>query len=67
MIAKVERDAVRQLLTDGVPVVEVLPAKEYRREHIAGAISIPLTKLDERAVAKFDKGSPIVVYCDDYQ
>jgi rhodanese-related sulfurtransferase len=67
MVRRIDRDEVRRLLTEGIPLIEVLPAKEYRLEHIAGAINIPLTRLDERAVAKFGKDAPIVVYCDDYQ
>jgi len=67
MVSKIDRDEVARLLTEDVPVLEVLPAKEYRLEHIAGAINIPLTRLDEHAVANFHKDAPIVVYCDDYQ
>jgi rhodanese-related sulfurtransferase len=67
MVRRIDRDEVKRLLTGGAPVVEVLPAKEYRLEHIAGAINIPLTRLDERAIARFKKDAPIVVYCDDYQ
>jgi rhodanese-related sulfurtransferase len=67
MVQKIDRDEVKGLMTGGALVIEVLPAKEYRLEHIAGATSIPLARLDERAVARFKKDAPVVVYCDDYQ
>jgi len=46
--------------------VEVLPADEYREEHLPGAISIPLKELDTQTTAGLDKGHPIIVYCWDY-
>ena len=50
MPTPIERDEVRRLLADEVAqLVEVLPAKEYGEEHIAGAVNIPLKELDERA------------------
>ncbi|TML78129.1 MAG: rhodanese-like domain-containing protein [Actinobacteria bacterium] len=52
MARKIDRAEVQRMSSEGAPVVEVLPAKEYRLEHLAGAINIPLTKLDERAVAR---------------
>ena len=67
MVRRIDRDEVRRLTGEGVPVLEVLPAKEYQLEHIAGAVNVPLTRLDELSVAKFAKDAPIVVYCDDYQ
>ena len=67
MARGIDRHELQKLVGDGTSVIEVLPAKEYRLEHIAGAISVPLTKLDEARVAAFQKNAPIVVYCDDYQ
>ena len=42
------RDDVQRLLQEGAQLVDVLPEAEYRDEHIAGAVSIPLKKLDPR-------------------
>ena len=60
------RDRVQQLATQGAAIVEVLPAEEYKNEHLAGAISLPLDdfKLDaiERTLGK-DRARHIVVYC----
>ena len=68
MPTPIERDEVRRLLADEVAqLVEVLPAKEYSEEHIAGAVNIPLKELDERAPRELDRERPVIVYCNDYQ
>ena len=64
---QIDRDEVRKLLESGVPVVEVLSSEEYNQEHIAGAINIPLSKLDRDTTAQLGKDRPVVVYCNDYQ
>jgi hypothetical protein len=51
----------------GAQLVEVLPAKEFGEEHIAGAINIPLKELDERAPRELERERPVIVYCNDYQ
>ncbi len=63
----IDRDRVRRLVAEGAQLVEVLPAREYEQEHIAGAINIPLKELDERAPAELDRDRPVIVYCNDYQ
>lgn len=55
---------VRQLVDRGAQLVEVLPRSEYERLHIAGAVSIPLRELAERA-GELDRSRPVVVYCYD--
>lgn len=67
MPAQIGRDEVRRLLTEGAQLVEVLPEGAYRKEHLAGAINIPLKELDRRSTAGLDHGRPIVVYCFDTQ
>ena len=66
MAARIEIDQVRDLLEEGAQLVEVLPAEEYEEEHLPGALSIPLKKLDAQSTATLDKGNPVVVYCWDY-
>jgi rhodanese-related sulfurtransferase len=64
----VDRDEVQRLVAEeAAQVVEVLPAAEYADEHVAGAISIPLKELDEKAEQLLDRGRPVIVYCYDYQ
>jgi len=64
----IDRDEVRRLIADeNGQLVEVLPAKEFEEEHIAGAVNIPLKELDERAPRELDRELPVIVYCNDYQ
>ena len=56
---------VQRLLNEGATLVEVLPAAEYREEHLPGAVNLPLERLDAAAVARLDRARPVVVYCWD--
>jgi rhodanese-related sulfurtransferase len=58
-------DRLRELLARGAQLVEVLPAVDYDKAHIPGAINIPLADFDERGVSMLDRGRPVVVYCWD--
>ncbi|HZP27023.1 MAG TPA: rhodanese-like domain-containing protein [Dehalococcoidia bacterium] len=60
-------EELRRLLEQGAQLVEVLPEKEYREQHLPGAIHIPLTKLTPQAAAALDRNRPVIVYCWDYQ
>jgi rhodanese-related sulfurtransferase len=44
--------------------VEVLPAAEYTEDHLPGALSHPLRRLDKE-VGDLDAARPIIVYCWD--
>ena len=67
MAGRLCRDDVRRLQAEGAQVVEVLPRAEYEWKHIAGAINLPLTELDERSAARLDRARPVVTYCNDFQ
>ena len=67
MTTRVDREQVQQLITEGAPLVEVLPRAEYEDEHLPGAISIPLKELDRQTTRRLDHGRPVIVYCYDYQ
>jgi rhodanese-related sulfurtransferase len=60
-------DAARTLeLRDrGAQLVEVLPEREYREQHLAGAVSLPLKELTPAAAARLDRHRPVIVYCWD--
>ena len=63
-----DRDEVRRLVDEqDAQLVEVLPASDYEKEHITGAVNIPLKELDERAPRELDRERPVIVYCNDYQ
>jgi rhodanese-related sulfurtransferase len=61
----IDREQLRRLLDQGAQLVEVLPAEEYREEHLPGAINIPLGRIDADAKDRLDPDRPVVVYCWD--
>jgi rhodanese-related sulfurtransferase len=67
MPAQIGRDQVQRLMQEGAQLVEVLPAGEYRKLHLPGALHIPLTTMDRQATADLDRDRIIVVYCYDTQ
>ena len=68
MPASIDRDEVQRLIAEeSAQLVEVLPATDYEKERISGAINIPLKELDERAPRELDHDRAVIVYCNDYQ
>jgi rhodanese-related sulfurtransferase len=67
MARPVGRDEVREMVGRGVALIEVLPRAEYEREHIRGALSMPLSTLDDDASAQLARDAAIIVYCHDFQ
>ncbi len=65
MPTTIGRDEVRRLVALGAQLVEVLPAKEYAEEHLAGAVNIPLRRIDRLAPELLDRTRPVVAYCFD--
>jgi rhodanese-related sulfurtransferase len=61
----VGRDQLRQMVDAGAQLVEVLPAKEYAEDHLPGAISLPLRRLEADAREVLDPARPVIVYCWD--
>ena len=62
----IQRDEVRRLLDSGAQLVEVLPAEQYEREHIDGALSLPLERLNRETAARLlHKEQAIITYCQD--
>ena len=66
MAREITREDVGRLLDEGAYLVDVLPADDYEREHIAGAVSIPLARLGREA-GRLPRNRAIVVYCYDDQ
>jgi rhodanese-related sulfurtransferase len=56
---------LRELLDQGVQLVEVLPAAEYEELHLPDAVNIPLKTLDAQSTAALDRARAVVVYCWD--
>ena len=65
MPTEIDLAELDRLLASGAQLVEVLPAKEYDEEHLPGAISIPLKKINETTIAQLDRNRAVVTYCWD--
>ena len=67
-VAEITREELTTRRRDGsLLLVDVLPAESYRSEHIAGAVSLPLSEIASRAPAVLpDRGAEIAVYCGSF-
>jgi rhodanese-related sulfurtransferase len=65
MARTIDRHEVQRLMERGAQVAEVLPKEEFEEEHLPGAISLPLRRLEEEATTLLDRDRPVVVYCWD--
>ncbi len=67
MPTDLQRDEVRRLLERGAQLVDVLPARQYEKEHLPGAISLPLDRLNRETAQQLTRHRPVIVYCFDLQ
>jgi rhodanese-related sulfurtransferase/CBS domain-containing protein len=58
---------VERMAADGAQLVEVLPAEDFQREHLPGAISIPLADMTAERVERLDPRRAVITYCYDHQ
>jgi rhodanese-related sulfurtransferase len=65
MPTTIDREEVKRLVGEGAQLVEVLPREEYEKEHLPGAISLPLKELNRETARQL--GQPVIVYCQDFQ
>ena len=65
MPTRITREDVQRMTAEGAVLIDTLPENEYAEEHIAGAVNIPLRKLDRRTTAHLAKDAPLIVYCYD--
>ncbi len=63
----VDRVQVQKLLDERAQLIEVLPAKEYEKEHLPKARNIPLARLTQQTTAVLQRNQPLIVYCYDAQ
>jgi rhodanese-related sulfurtransferase len=61
----IDRDQVKELVARGAQLVEVLPADEYKEDHLPGARSIPLGQINRETAATLDANREVIVYCWD--
>jgi rhodanese-related sulfurtransferase len=61
----IDRNELKALVAGGAQLVEVLPADEYREDHLPGARNIPLRRLNRETAATLDARRKVIVYCWD--
>lgn len=63
-VVKVDGPAAKKLLADGARLVDVRAPDYYAREHIAGAINIPVAQVATRASVDIGPiNTPVILYC----
>lgn len=64
----INRDELREMMNSGkaFKLVDVLSRESYEKEHIKGAISIPLDEIEKKADKVLNKEDTIVVYCASF-
>lgn len=68
MPIEIRRKDVKTLVAQGrAQLVEVLPAAEYKREHLPQAVNVPLQELTAETTKTLRKDVAVIVYCSDYQ
>jgi rhodanese-related sulfurtransferase len=66
MPVDIARDELQRLVSGGAQLVEVLPREEYAREHLPGAISLPLEEFHRRTLEqRLRRDDPVIVYCQN--
>jgi rhodanese-related sulfurtransferase len=65
MATLIDRHRVQELVGKGAQLVEVLPPNEYAEDHLPGAISIPLSHVNQQSASSLDSNRPVIVYCWD--
>ena len=55
-----------RLENNEITLIEVLGEYAYQKEHIKGAINIPVDQIGHKAKERFDKDEPIAVYCSNF-
>lgn len=62
---EINRETVRVMMRRGAQLLEVLPREEFERAHLAGAINIPLSRIDRTTADKLKWDRPVIVYSQD--
>jgi rhodanese-related sulfurtransferase len=65
VIERVDALEARDLLDEGVRVLDVLPEAVFTQEHLPGARSLPLETFRPEQVEADDRGEALLVYCFD--
>lgn len=63
MVTPIDRTELLRLIDEeDAQIVDVLPDGDYTAEHIPGAISIPLRRLNADTATVLRRDKPVVVY-----
>ena len=63
-VVKVDGDTAKKLVAEGARLIDVRAPDFYAREHIKGAINIPVAQVAERAAADIGPAAtPVILYC----
>jgi len=62
---EVSRQEVQDLIARGAQVVDVLPAEEFKEDHLPRAVNLPLRRIETEARTALHPSRPVVVYCWD--
>ena len=68
MARKITRDELLKMFTSKkeFKLVDVLSSDSYEKEHIEGALSMPLEEMETKASQLLKKDDTIVVYCASF-
>lgn len=69
MVKTITRDELAKMLSGGekFKLVDVLSKESFAKEHIRGAISLPLEEIEKKAGKILNKNDKIVVYCASFE
>jgi len=68
MPIEIRRKDVKTLVDqDRVQLVDVLPASEYKKEHLPHAVNVPLESMTSETTKTLRKDIAVIVYCADFQ
>lgn len=69
MVKQISRQELLDLTSSGAKfkLVDVLEKDHYEKEHIGGAISLPLKDIEKKAGRFFKKDDLLIVYCASFE
>jgi len=68
MPIEIRRKDVKTLVAQGrAQLVEVLPASEYKKEHLPEAVNVPLETMTSESTKFLRKDMAVIVYCADFE
>jgi rhodanese-related sulfurtransferase len=62
---EIEREEIKHLMHEGAQVLDALPPDDYKRQHIAGAINVPIERFSPELLGDLDPEKPTITYCAD--